>query len=350
MLYRKYRPQTFTEVVGQEHVTRTLRGALSTDRVGHAYLFAGPRGTGKTTLARVMAKAVNCTSRARDGDPCNACESCVAMNEGRSLDLIEIDAASNRGIDDVRALKETAATATSGSAYKVFIVDEVHMLTKDAFNALLKVLEEPPPHVMFLLATTEAHKVLPTVLSRVQRFDVKRLTPEQIAGKLEDIAKTEKFGMDEGARMAIARASDGSLRDAEVMLSKVIIDAPNGKVSEDTVLALLGLVPATWHGDFVSALVKGDRADAIAQLARVQEAGVDADYYCKGLLEHTRDILMRKISPDEGTAQLAADIDGKYLVRMIQAFTLARREIKSSPLPYLPLELVAVELTEPKQL
>jgi DNA polymerase-3 subunit gamma/tau len=293
-----------------------------------------------------MAKAVNCTKRAANGDPCNACESCAAMNEGRSLDLVEIDAASNRGIDDVRALKETAATATSGSTYKAFIIDEVHMLTKDAFNALLKVLEEPPAHVLFLLATTEAHKVLPTVLSRVQRFDVKRLTPEQIAGKLAVIAKAEKFAMDQGACMAIARASDGALRDAEVMLSKVIIDAPNGKVSEDTVLSLLGLVPATWHGDFIDALVNGDRAGALGHLNRVQEAGVDADHYCRGLLEHTREMLLQKIAPEEGTTQLVAHIDGKYLVRMIQALIQARRELTSSPLPYLPLELVAVELTE----
>lgn len=343
MLYRKYRPQTFSDVVGQEHVVRILRGALASGRAGHAYLFAGPRGTGKTTLARIMAKAVNCTAREKNGDPCNRCESCTAMNEGRSLDLIEIDAASNRGIDDVRAVKESAGTAATGGAHKVFIVDEVHMLTKDAFNALLKVLEEPPAHVIFLLATTEAHKVLPTVLSRVQRLDVRRLTPEQIAGKLAVIAKAEKLSIAPAALTAIARAGDGALRDAEVMLSKLLADAPKGTVSEELVHEVLGLVPATWHEKLVLALFTGDRAGALAHLAVVAEAGTDADHYARGLLEHVRSLLLSKVRNEPSTAAL----DGKLLVRTVQTFTRARQEIRASPLPFLPLELAAIELTEP---
>jgi DNA polymerase-3 subunit gamma/tau len=181
MLHRAYRPKTWDEVVGQEHVVRTLRGALKADRVGHAYLFAGPRGTGKTTLARIWAKAITCTGKER---PCNDCDACGTIAQGTALDLIEIDAASNRGIDDVHELKETAGTAPAALARKVFIIDEVHMLSKDAFNALLKLLEEPPAHAVFILATTEPHKVLPTVLSRVQRFDFKKLTQQQIAEKL----------------------------------------------------------------------------------------------------------------------------------------------------------------------
>ncbi|HXV26598.1 MAG TPA: DNA polymerase III subunit gamma/tau [Candidatus Paceibacterota bacterium] len=342
MLYRRYRPQSFSEVVGQDHVVRTLRGALSSGRVGHAYLFAGPRGTGKTTLARIMAKAVNCTNRGKTQDPCNRCESCAAMNEGRSMDLVEIDAASNRGIDDVRALKESAGTAAAGGAHKVFIVDEVHMLTKDAFNALLKVLEEPPAHVMFLLATTEAHKILPTVLSRVQRFDVRRLTPEQIAEKLGTIAKAEKVSVAPEALLTIAKSADGALRDAEVMLSRVLTEGGRA-VDTNAVVALLGLVPATWHQELASRLFAGDRAGALTHLTKVHDSGADADHYCKGVLEHLRELLMAKVNDAPETKSL----DGKFLVRTIQAFIRARQELRTSPLPYLPLELAVVDLTEP---
>jgi DNA polymerase-3 subunit gamma/tau len=189
-LYRKYRPKLFAEVEGQEHIVRTLEGALLSGRVGHAYLFCGPRGTGKTTVARLFAKSLNCTNRgAGKFEPCNNCDSCLAINEGRSLDLIEIDAASNRGIDEIRNLKDSARVAAASSNYKIFIVDEVHMLTKDAFNALLKTLEEPPSHVIFIMATTEPHKILETILSRVQRFDFKKISPELIIRKLKKIAK-----------------------------------------------------------------------------------------------------------------------------------------------------------------
>lgn len=341
MLYRKYRPRTFSDVVGQEPVVRTLRGALATGRVGHAYLLAGPRGTGKTTLARIMGKAVNCTARTKNEDPCNACESCTAMNENRSMDLIEVDAASNRGIDDIRGLKESAGTAASGGAHKVFIVDEVHMLTKEAFNALLKVLEEPPPHVVFLMATTEAHKVLPTVLSRVQRLDVRRLTPEQIAKKLAVIVAKEKASVPQAGLLAIAKASDGALRDAEVMLSKVLIDR-TGEVPEEELYRMLGLVPATWHAEFTGYLLAGDRRTALAQLTRIEESGADADHFAKGQLEYLRQLLMDKVNDVPATT----DVDGKVLVRLIQAFTEARRQLRASPIPYLPLELAVIETAQ----
>ena len=342
MLYRKYRPQTFSDVVGQDDAVRTLRGALETERPGHAYLLAGPRGTGKTSLARIMAKAVNCTNRTKEQDPCNACDSCVAVNEGRSMDLIEIDAASNRGIDDIRALKESASTASATGAHKIFIIDEVHALTKDAFNALLKVLEEPPSHVMFLLATTEAHKILPTVLSRVQRLNVMRLKPEQIAEKLAKISKKEKISVPADALLAVASAADGALRDAEVMLSKILTDHASGSVNSEDVYAQLGLVPATWHVSLADFILSGDRSSAMSQLKTAEEAGADADYYAKGFLEHLRGVLMAKISNDTS----AKDVDGKLLVSTIKAFTRARQEIRSSPIPYLPLELAVVELSE----
>src|SRR3989338_4160371 len=254
-LYRKYRPQTFDEVVGQEHVVRTLKGALTSGRKGHAYLFCGPRGTGKTTIARLFAKALNCTnfSKISDGNfteklsvrrsfseggldvPCNKCDNCLAVNEGRSLDLIEIDAASNRGIDEIRNLKESAMVAAPGGGYKTFLIDEVHALTKDAFNALLKIIEEPPAHVVFVLATTEPHKILPTVLSRVQRFYFNRLTNKEIYDKLKAIAKEEGVNIEEDGLKAIASSSDGALRDAEVMLTKVVTTSQEKNISAEAI-------------------------------------------------------------------------------------------------------------------
>lgn len=341
MLYRKYRPQTFTDVIGQEDVVRTLRGALATGRVGHAYLFAGPRGTGKTTLARIMAKAVNCTARTKDQNPCNTCESCVAMNEGRSMDLIEIDAASNRGIDEIRALKESAGTASTGGAHKIFVIDEVHGLTKDAFNALLKVLEEPPPHVLFLMATTEVHKVIATVLSRLQRLNIKRLTPEEIARKLKVIVAKEKVKISDEALLAIARAGDGALRDAEVMLGKVLTDG-GGTVATEDVYSLLGLVPASWNEELFTLLHARDRVAVLAYVKKIEDSGADAEQFAKGLLEHMRAVLMAKVN-DEVSAK---GVDGKYLVNAIKAFTHARSQLRYAPIPYLPLELAVIELTE----
>ena len=280
MLYRKYRPQNFSEIVGQEHVVKTLQGALESGRVGHAYLFTGSRGTGKTSLARIFAKALNCAdfSKMRESnfaekssvrrslgegglpEPCNQCDSCLAASQGNLLDLIEIDAASNRGIDEIRNLKDSALVAAPSGGFKVFIIDEVHMLTKDAFNALLKILEEPPSHVVFILATTEPHKILPTVLSRVQRFDFKRLNQGQISGKLGMMARKEGIKINEEALKTIAMSADGALRDAEVALSKIQACLPVGEASTDSTKAIsvdevnemLGLVSYRYYPEFVS--------------------------------------------------------------------------------------------------
>ena len=213
VFYRKWRPQTLAEVVGQEPVTRTLARALQTGRVAHAYLFCGPRGTGKTSTARILAKAINCLE-SKNGEPCNACAMCQAVNEGRALDLMEIDGASNRNLDDVRDLREKVNFAPNSARYKVYIIDEVHMLTPPAFNALLKTLEEPPPHAIFVLATTEPHQVLPTIISRCQRFDFRRLTQADVVGKLQDICRQEGIQADSSALGLIAKAATGSLRDA----------------------------------------------------------------------------------------------------------------------------------------
>ncbi len=360
MLYRKYRPQDFAQIIGQEHVVKTLQGALTSGRIGHAYLFAGPRGTGKTTMARIFAKAANCTMRAKDGNPCNACNRCIAVMEGRSLDLIEIDAASNRGIDEIRSVKESASVAALGGGYKVFLIDEVHMLTKDAFNALLKVLEEPPAHIIFILATTEAHKILPTVLSRVQRFDFKKLSHVQIAQKLADIARQEKIKIDDDALAALAAASDGALRDAEVAFTKVLAALPKGKnVTALVVQELLGLIPMHYYPELLGYLAAHDRARAIDFIQRITSAGVDLEHFGKEFLEYLRKVLVHRINPATLAAVgqelvgehakvlvgYAQQIEPKILVAIITAFTTARARIKDSPVPQLPFELAIIEIT-----
>lgn len=354
MLYRKYRPQTFAQVVGQEHVVKTLKGALMTGRIGHAYLFTGPRGTGKTSLARIFAKALNCAKRGKDGEPCDTCPSCQAITSGTSLALIEVDAASQTGVDNIRELTDSAMVAAAGGPQKVFIIDEVHMLSKSAFNALLKTLEEPPSHVVFVLATTEPHKILPTVLSRVQRFDFRRLTPKQIFEKLKEIAKAEKINIEDEGLKAIAVSSDGALRDAEVSLSKLHLY--QDKITVDNVNDALGLVPFNYHPEFFSYLVANDKVSALHFIQRIHESGVDLEHFSKDFIEYLRKVLMSKINPavlaaieEEPVANLASQawqIEGAKLIKMINLFTSARNEIKTSPIVQLPLELAVLELIQ----
>ena len=340
MLYRTYRPTTFSEVVGQEHVVRTLQGALASGRIGHAYLFAGPRGTGKTTIARIFAKAA--MGLKADGDP--------------GMDLVEIDAASNRGIDDVRQLKETAAVSPAMMPYKVFIIDEVHMLSKDAFNALLKLLEEPPAHALFVLATTEPHKVLPTVLSRVQRFDFRKLTQAQITTKLQHIAKAEKLDAEPEALATMAAAADGAMRDAEVMLTKLVSHADGVRITTASVQSVLGLVPQNWYDRFVRLVSGKNRAAALRELGDVAQNGADMEHVSRGLVEFLRQVMLAKIDPGilasagladvrtAAVASLAGELDGAWLVRAITSFTNARSQLRSSVIPTLPLELAVIEL------
>jgi DNA polymerase-3 subunit gamma/tau len=361
MLYRKYRPQTFSDVVGQEHVVQTLRGALATNRVGHAYLFSGPRGTGKTTVARVLAKALNCSKRGKTGDPCNTCDSCTAVNEGRSMDLIEIDGASNGRVDEIRDLKESASVAAPGGGYKVFLIDEVHMVTKEAFNALLKVLEEPPAHVMFILATTDPQKILATVLSRVQRFDFKKLTTKEIIEKLATIVDAEKVAIDPDALQAIAASSDGALRDAEVMLTKVIAAFPKGgKITDADVHEILGLIPLTLHPEFLGHLANGDKSAALACIQRIVESGASLEHFTKDFLDYTRKVLVTKVNPavlasvgqdlvgeaGKALSSQATNIDGQKLIKILESFAAARNELKFSPIPQLPLELAVFDVIQ----
>ena len=348
MLYRKYRPQTFAEVVGQEHVVKTLKGALTTGRIGHAYLFTGPRGTGKTTLARIFAKALNC-KKIKNGEPCNECDSCLSVNHGNLMDMIEIDAASQTGVENIRELTESSTVAAPSGGYKVFIIDEVHMLSKSAFNALLKTLEEPPSHVIFILATTEPHKILSTVLSRVQRFDFRRLTPSQIFTKLKEVAKAEKINVEDEGLKAIAVSSDGALRDAEVSLSK--LRSYQGKINVDDVTTALGLVPFKYHPEFFGYLVVNDKVSALQFVQRIHESGVDLEHFTKDFVEYIRKVMMFKINPAILTAVGEEpvqnwQVDGVKLIKMINLFTLARSEIKTSPVVQLPLELAVLELLQ----
>jgi DNA polymerase-3 subunit gamma/tau len=272
-LYRRWRAQTFSEIVGQEAVVETLRNAVRSDRVGHAMLFVGPRGTGKTSLARILAKAVNCTDL-RDGDACDACPSCVSIREGTTLDLIEIDAASNRGIDDVRGLRERLPYPPGRLRKKVYILDEAHQITRDAWNALLKSLEEPPDFVVFMFASTEPSGFPPAILSRLQRYDVRRLTVPEIEGKLTRILAADGRQADEGAVRLIARLAAGGMRDAESMLDQLLSAAPE-RIDEAHVRDLLGLADADVIERLVDVLVGGDAAEGVAILDALDERGRD---------------------------------------------------------------------------
>lgn len=359
MLYRKYRPKIFSEIFGQEHIVKTLIGALSSKRIGHAYLFTGPRGTGKTTMARLFAKALNCKNPQKNGDADDKCDNCKLVNEGRFLDLIEIDAASNRGIDEIRSVKDTAIVSSSMGGYKVFIVDEVHMLTAHAFNALLKILEEPPAHVIFILATTEPHKVLPTVLSRVQRFDFRKLTITEIFNKLKNISKSEKLSIDDEALMAVAMASDGALRDAEVSLSKIIAWSELGqKITVSDANAILGLISYKYYPEFLNFIITKDSVSALDFIQKLSNDGIDWDSFTLGFIEYLRKILMFKISPAilasagdslanhdlELINKLGVSLNNQIISKIIIDFISAKDLIKNSPLPQLPIELAVLEL------
>ncbi len=310
-LYRKYRSQTFADLVGQDAASRALQGAIIGGRVSHAYLFSGSRGTGKTSAARLLAKALNCTGRPRDSaEPCNSCQSCVEMTAGSALDLIEIDAASNRGIDEIRDLREKVNLAPALGPFKVYIIDEAHMLTEPAFNALLKTLEEPPAHVVFVLCTTDAQKIPLTVIGRCQQFVFRRHSEEQIVARLTHIARAETVQVDPEAMQLIARTAQGSMRDAVGLLDQ-LVPLASGPISLDGARSLLGIADPRLLDSLLDHVLEGRAAQALEELNRVYAAGAELRQVVRGLMEGCRDRLVAALSRhDQGTARrLSAVLD-----------------------------------------
>jgi DNA polymerase-3 subunit gamma/tau len=308
-LYRKYRSQTFADLVGQEAASRALQGAIISARVAHAYLFSGSRGTGKTSAARLLAKALNCTGRPRDSaEPCNKCQSCLEMTAGSALDLIEIDAASNRGIDEIRDLRERVNLAPALGPFKVYIIDEAHMLTEPAFNALLKTLEEPPPHVVFVLCTTDAQKIPLTVIGRCQQFVFRRHSEDQIVGRLSHIARSENIEVDADAMRLIARTAQGSMRDAVGLLDQ-LVPLATGPISLEGARSLLGIADPRLLDSLLDDVLVGRAAEALDELNRVYAAGAELRQVVRGLMESCRDRLIAALTKrDRATAQRLSSV------------------------------------------
>ena len=358
-LYRKWRSQTFDEIIGQQHVTQTLVNALQMDRVAHAYLFSGPRGTGKTSTARLLAKAVNCLAPNVADRPCNQCEICTAVAEGRLMDLIEIDAASNTGVDDIRDLRDKVGFRPAQVRIKFYIIDEVHMLSNSAFNALLKTLEEPPAHVIFVLATTEPERIPATITSRCQRFDFKRIKLEEIANWLAHILAEEGFEADPAALAYIARQGGGSMRDAISLLDQMLAYGEDA-ISLELVQGVLGAVASQAVQELVEALINQDAAAGLDIINQVVGDGVDPRQFAREIVEYLRHVMLLKLAqreamlnlPDDTLAAIkrqAGQIDTAAIVQATTRFNQAQVDIKSGLLaiPQLPLELAFVEAMTP---
>jgi DNA polymerase III subunit gamma/tau len=377
-LYRKYRPLTFSDVIGQGHIVQTLSNAIKHGRISHAYLFTGPRGTGKTTLARIFARAVNCANLSSDkgaddkssirhseagadnitkfADPCLKCDTCKNITDGRSLDIFEIDAASNTGVDNIRELRENVKFPPTQAKYKVYIIDEVHMLSAGAFNALLKTLEEPPAHVIFILATTEIHKVPETIISRCQRYDFARLPVENIVKKLTLIAKSEKIKIEKDALEMIAISAEGGMRDAESLLSQVI-SLEDKNITAKEVEEILGTTQRQSLESLAGHLLAKETTEALALVNKLSQDGYNLDVFNKSFLNYLRQVMLVSVDEkltklfayeltQEQTGSLLKQAKGRTpqeILFIIQCFVEAQGKIKSSFIPQLPLEIAIIK-------
>lgn len=357
-LYRKYRPKFFSDIIGQDFLVDIFTQATKRDVFSHAYLLYGPRGTGKTTTARLIAKAINCVDRSyaqKKGEPCGSCHSCISLDAGKSLDIIEIDAASHRGIDEIRHLKESIRITPSSSRFKVFIIDEAHMLTKEAFNALLKVLEEPPAHAMLILATTEFEKIPTTISSRTQRFYLRSFSLSDIIKKLSYIVAEEKITIDSDALELVAASSEGSLRDAESLLDQVVV--AHQKVTLEHVESVVGRVGFRRVGDLIDSIYSSDLPAVLHQLSHVAQTGSNVVDLARECIQYFRHLLTLKLDPhsekmyqNELTQQEIqhmkkhlTKIDVTRLVTLIRGLIKAYSDMRYSPFPHISLELVFIE-------
>src|SRR6201997_1222042 len=349
---RKYRPQTFDDLVGQAHVSRTLKNAVAQNRLAHAYLFVGPRGVGKTSTARILAKSLNCI-KGPTVTPCGGWDTCRQIAGGNSLAVIEIDGASNNSVEDVRQLRENVRYAPAKGRYKIYIIDEVHMLSPAAFNALLKTLEEPPAHVKFIFATTEPQKVLPTILSRCQRFDLHRIPANLIAQHLQLIAEKEKITLDAAAAHAIARGAEGGLRDAESMLDQLVAFCGE-KISESDVLSVFGFTSEQTVIDLTGRILRGETPEAIDLLHEQSEAGKDMMRLMADLIAYLRDLLVFKVKPDALNQDIDTDVQKSLathadlistdrLLELIDQFAAAEGRMKWAPNKKLHFEVAIIK-------
>jgi len=353
VFYRKWRPQTLAKVVGQEHVTQTLANALKTGRVAHAYLFCGPRGTGKTSTGRILAKAVNCLEGGK-GEPCNACTLCQGITEGRAMDVVEIDAASNRGIDDIRDLRERVKYAPTMARYKVYIIDEVHMLTDPAANALLKTLEEPPPHVLFVLATTEPHKVPVTILSRCQRFDFRRIPQAAMVSRLVDICEHEGISIDPAALRLVARSATGSMRDAENLLEQLVAYY-GAEIELHQVQATMGITGDIRAQELAKHIIDKAISAGLATINGIARDGLDLRQFNRELVEYLRELLLVKAGAEvaldltpEAIAEMGTITAKASMDQLAKAVKLFRQvDLDFDGFSPLPLELAFVECASP---
>lgn len=353
-LYRKWRPKDFDDVFSQLHITETLKNEIKTNKISHAYLFCGTRGTGKTSVAKVFAKALNCKNPIGQ-NPCNKCQSCISIDDGSSIDVFEIDAASNRGIDDIRNLRESVRFAPAIGNYKVFIIDEVHMLTNEAFNALLKTLEEPPKYVVFILATTEPHKLLPTILSRCQRFDFKRISVDDIQKRLRQVCDAEGIQIEDQALRIIAKNSDGAMRDALSILDQCAVFS-NEKITYDMVLGILGIVNNELLVDLSLSVLNEDCIGVIKKLDNIISIGKEVGQLIKDLIQHYRNLLMSKVVDNvediidmskEGIDELLSQAKlytRENLIRCINILTELESSAKYSAQPKIMLEVALIKM------